>query len=139
MHPIRRNDIDPISLPGRDMWMMASPKLGNAEKLSMNVVRIKPGETVHPAHSHPGAEEFIYVLNGEVEIFVLNNGKNEKARLKKGDSVVLQENDIHMTRNISDEPVELACFFSPASTPDTYRMYENITVSDEGKLVGDVD
>ncbi len=131
MHILKRDKIEPLNLPGRDMWIMASPTQGNAEKLSMCVVRIKPGETVNPAHSHPGAEELIYVLNGEVEFYSLNSGQKETQRLQQGDAVVMQEDDVHMTRNVSEEPVELACFFSPASTPETYRTYENVEYGDE--------
>ena len=131
MHILKRDEIEPLNLPGRDMWIMASPQQGNSEKLSMCVIRIQPGETVNPAHCHPGAEELVYVLNGEVEFYSLNDGKKEVQRLKQGDGVVFQEQDVHMTRNVTDEPVELACFFSPASTPDTYRMYENINYGDE--------
>ncbi len=131
MHVLNRDEIEPLDLPGRKMWMMASPKQGNAQKLSMCVIRIQPGETVNPAHCHPETEELVYVLNGEVEFYALNDGKKNIQRLKQGDAVVFQECDVHMTRNVSEKPVELACFFSPASTPDTYRVYENVQYGDD--------
>jgi quercetin dioxygenase-like cupin family protein len=132
MNLIEHAELRPLELPGRTLRMHASPGIGNAKKLSMNVVRLKAGETSYPAHSHPGAEERVHVLRGHVEFFVLNGAGRHFQRRGPGDSIVFQEDDIPMTRNVGDESLELACFFSPAAPPETYGMLESMRYGDEG-------
>ena len=123
---------EPRQLPGRTLWMLAEPEMGNASRLSMCVIRVQPGETVHPAHSHPGAEELIYILKGEGEAFALSAARGRQFHpLNQGTAIVFLEDDVHMIRNKGAEPMEVACFFSPACTPETYRVYDTVRWGDE--------
>lgn len=48
------NEVEVQHLPGRDLQWLFTPEQNVSEAFSMNVVVIKPGCTVTPAHSHPG-------------------------------------------------------------------------------------
>ena len=123
---------EPRPLPGRTLWMLAEPAMGNASRLSMCVIRVQPGETVHPAHSHPGAEELIYILKGEGEAFALSSARGRQFHpLNQGTAIVFLEDDVHMIRNKGTDVMEVACFFSPACTPETYRVFDTVRWGDE--------
>ena len=61
-------------------------------------VRLHPGETAQPSH-HEG-EEFLYVLEGELELEV----GGEKHRLAAGDSAYYDSHLLHVLRAVSARP-----------------------------------
>ena len=53
----------------------------------MCVIRVEPGETVRPAHSHPNGEEVIYVVKGSGRVMV----EGEVAPVQAGSAVLFPQ------------------------------------------------
>jgi quercetin dioxygenase-like cupin family protein len=74
-----------------------------------------PGKC-HDFHRHPGQEEVIYVIEGSIEQWVLE----EKQVLTAGDSVVIPASAVHATFNDGTEPAKILAILSPAVGEDGY-------------------
>jgi len=74
-----------------------------------------PGKC-HDFHRHPGQEEVIYVIEGSIEQWVLE----EKQVLTAGDSVVIPGSAVHATFNDGTEPAKILAILSPAVGEDGY-------------------
>ena len=123
---VHENDIEEIALPGRDLrWLVTKERL-DAKHLSMCVIRVQPGQTVKPAHSHPNGEEVIYILSGSGRVFV--DGSIDSVR--EGSAVLFPQGSVHMLQNTSDEEMKVACFFAPPSDLGTYKFFEGIEFPD---------
>ena len=108
--------------PGRYMrWLVDKDSL-QADNMSVVVIRVLPGETVRPAHSHPLGEELIYIITGSGKVMI----DGEVGDVKEGTAVLFETGKVHMLRNTSDVEMKVICFFSPATSIENYKMYENI-------------
>jgi len=65
----------------------------SAFAFSINEMSLGPGEGV-PAHSHTSAESF-YVLEGVVEFFRVQDGKEDWVPCEVGDVMILPPNSLH--------------------------------------------
>jgi len=74
-----------------------------------------PGKC-HDFHRHPGQEEVIYVIEGSIEQWVLD----EKQVLSAGDSVVIPASAVHASFNEGSEPAKILAILSPAVGDDGY-------------------
>ena len=74
-----------------------------------------PGKC-HDFHRHPGQEEVIYVIEGSIEQWVLE----EKQVLSAGDSVVIPASAVHASFNEGSEPAKILAILSPAVGDDGY-------------------
>jgi len=74
-----------------------------------------PGKC-HDFHRHPGQEEVIYVIEGSIEQWVLD----EKQVLSAGDSVVIPASAVHASFNEGTEPAKILAILSPAVGDDGY-------------------
>jgi len=74
-----------------------------------------PGKC-HDFHRHPGQEEVIYVIEGSIEQWVLD----EKQVLTAGDSVVIPASAVHASFNEGSEPAKILAILSPAVGDDGY-------------------
>jgi uncharacterized cupin superfamily protein len=63
--------------------------------LSVCVIRVLPGETVRPAHSHPNSEELIYIITGSGKVMI----ENEVGEVKSGSAILFEQGKIHMLKN----------------------------------------
>jgi quercetin dioxygenase-like cupin family protein len=70
----------------------------------------------HDFHRHPGQEEVIYVIEGSIEQWVLE----EKQVLSAGDSVVIPASAVHASFNEGTEPAKILAILSPAVGDDGY-------------------
>ena len=123
---VHENDIEEIALPGRDLrWLVTKERL-DAKHLSMCVIRVQPGQTVKPAHSHPNGEEVIYIVSGSGRVFV--DGSVDSVR--EGSAVLFPQGSVHMLQNTGDEEMKVACFFAPPSDLGTYKFFEDIEFPD---------
>jgi len=50
---IHESEAETLDLPGRKLSWLVNEELLDAKHLSMCVIRVEPGQTVRPAHSHP--------------------------------------------------------------------------------------
>jgi quercetin dioxygenase-like cupin family protein len=119
---IHENDIPELDLPGRHLrWLVNAERL-NAAHLSACMIRVAPGETVRPAHSHPNGEELIYIIRGSGRVMV--DGAVDAVR--EGSVVLYPQGSVHMLQNNSSEELKAICFFAPASDLATYRFFEDV-------------
>lgn|ERR1035438_8000559 len=119
---VHENDVPEVELPGRHMRWLVNRETLNAEHLSVCTIRVAPGETVRPAHSHPDGEEVIYIIRGCGRVIV----DGVVAAVKAGTTVLFPQGSIHMLQNNGSEEMKVICFFAPASNLSTYRFFEDV-------------
>ncbi len=112
--------IEAKELPGRSLRWLFTPEMKQSEKFTMNVVNIKPGSTVKPAHSHPANEEVIYIAGGSGDAYI--DGKVYPVRT--GTAVLFSEGSVHMLRNTGTTDMKVVCFFTPPATLEHYAFHE---------------
>ena len=119
---VDEESIEALDLPGRQLrWLMTQENV-NAQHCSMCVIKIAPGQTVRPAHSHPNGEEVIYIVTGTGKVMI----EGEVQPVKAGSAVLFPQGKIHMLRNSGTEEMKVACFFAPATNLDNYKFFESI-------------
>ena len=123
---VYEDQIEAQKLPGRDLRWLFTPEMKVTENFSMNVVVIKPGNTVKPAHEHPDLEEVIYITSGEGSVYI----DGEVYEIRAGTAVLFKAKSIHMVRNSGTEDMKVVCFFVPPATLDNYTFHENVEFPD---------
>ena len=119
---IHETEAEELDLPGRHLsWIVNSELLG-AKHCSVCVIRVEPGQTVRPAHSHPNGEEVIYIIKGSGRVMV----EGEVTNLREGNAVLFPQGKVHMLQNNGAEEMKVVCFFSPATDLDNYKMFEDV-------------
>ena len=121
-------DVEGLDLPGRNLRWVVSPEVLNAKHMSVCIIRVPPGETVRPAHSHPHGEEAIHIITGHGRVLV--NG--EVGQEKPGTTVLFPQGQVHMLQNTSAEEMKVVCFFAPATNLDNYKFFEGVDFPDAG-------
>lgn len=119
---IHETDVPEIEHPGRFMRWLANEDSLNANNLSVCVIRVLPGETVRPAHSHPNSEELIYIISGSGKVMI----ENEVGEVGAGSAVLFEQGKIHMLKNTGDIEMKVICFFAPSTNVDNYKTFEDI-------------
>lgn len=114
--------IEAKELPGRSLKWLFTPETGGAKNFTMNVVNIRPGSTVKPAHSHPVHEEVVYIVSGRGDAFI--DGKVYE--IHEGTAVLFSPGSVHMLRNTGSKDMKVACFFSPPATLENYNFHEDV-------------
>lgn len=120
---IHESEIQEVEYPGRFMRWLANEDSLRAKNLSVCVIRVMPGETVRPAHSHPNSEELIYILTGSGKVMI----EGEVGEVRAGSAILFEQGKIHMLRNSGDVEMKVICFFSPATNVDNYKTFEDIS------------
>lgn len=124
---IHETDVPEIEQPGRSMRWLVHPDALHADQLSFCTIRVAPGETVRPAHSHPHSEELIYIMTGEGKVLI----EDEVGEVRAGSAVLFEQGKIHMLKNTGDTEMKVACFFAPPTGLDNYLTFEDITFPEE--------
>jgi len=119
---VHENDIPELDLPGRHLRWVITAENVNAKCSSACIIRVPPGATVKPAHSHPNGEEVIHIIRGSGRVYI--EGKIEAVR--EGSTVLFPQGDIHMLQNTGKEEMKVICFFAPASDLGTYKFFPDI-------------
>jgi len=116
------DDVEGLDLPGRNLrWVVNAERL-NAQHMSVCIIRVPPGETVRPAHSHPNGEEAIHIIHGSGRVLV--NG--EVGLVREGTTVLFPQGQVHMLQNTGSDEMKVVCFFAPATSLDNYKFFEGI-------------
>lgn len=115
-------EAEELDLPGRHLRWVVNEELLGAKHCSSCMIRVEPGQTVRPAHSHPNGEEVIYIITGSGRVLV--NG--EVSPVRAGSFVLFPQGHVHMLQNNGTEEMKVVCFFSPATNLDNYKMYEGV-------------
>ena len=114
------------ALPGRDLRWLFTPESGVSESFSLNVVVIKPGNTVKPAHSHPNREELIYIVSGEGSAYI----DGVVYPIRSGTAVLFPKKSIHMLQNTGNADMKVVCVFMPQATMADYTFHEDVIFPD---------
>ena len=119
---LNESEVPEEEQPGRFMRWLANEGSLPAKNLSVCLIRVMPGETVRPAHSHPHSEELIYIINGSGKVMI----ENEVGIVSAGSTVLFEQGKIHMLKNTGDIEMKVICFFAPSTNMDNYKTFENI-------------
>ena len=119
---INEKDIKTIELPGRDLKWLVTPEMNQSDRLAFNVVNIKPGNTVKPAHSHKNHEELVYILSGSGKAYI----DGTVYAIEAGTAILFSQGSIHMLRNSGEVDMKVACFFTPSATLKDYTFHEEV-------------
>ena len=119
---LHENDVEGLDLPGRNLRWLVNAELLGAKHLSACVIKVAPGETVRPAHSHPNGEEVIYIIAGSGRVMI----EGEVAPVREGSVVLFPQGKVHMLQNNGQTEMKVVCFFAPATNLDNYKFFENI-------------
>ena len=119
---VHENDVPELDLPGRHLrWVITSENV-KAKCSSACIIRVPPGETVKPAHSHPNGEEVIHIICGTGRVYI--DGNIEAVR--EGSTVLFPQGAIHMLQNTGKEEMKVICFFAPPSDLTSYKFFNDI-------------
>lgn len=119
---VDEKSVEAIDLPGRELKWIVTGETTGARHCSMCVIRVQPGQTVRPAHSHPNGEEVIYIIQGSGRVMI--EGLVEPVH--EGCAVLFPQGSVHMLQNSGNLEMKVACFFSPPSDLGTYRFFDDI-------------
>jgi quercetin dioxygenase-like cupin family protein len=119
---IHEADVEAVDLPGRNLRWLITPELLSARHMSVCLIRVPPGETVRPAHSHPNGEEAIHIIHGSGRVLV--NG--DVGTVREGTTVLFPQGEVHMLQNTGTEEMKVICFFAPATNLDNYKFFEGV-------------
>lgn len=122
MKVIQETDVEEKRIPGRFIRWIADNKTLQPKYLSCCLIRVPPGETVQPAHSHPQGEELIYIMSGSGEAWV--EGKIRPIRA--GTALLFEQGSVHMIRNVGNEEMKVICFFAPPTGLENYELHEGL-------------
>lgn len=122
---LHESDVKEVEQPGRFMRWLANEDSGSlpAKKLSSCVIRVLPGESVKPAHSHPKSEELIYIIKGTGKVMI----ENEVGNVREGSTILFEQGKIHILKNTGKVEMKVICFFAPATSLDNYKTFDNIS------------
>ena len=120
---IHETEVPEVEHPGRFMRWLANDDSLQAKNLSVCVIRVMPGETVRPAHSHPNSEELIYIITGSGKVMI----ENEVGEVRAGSAILFEQGKIHMLKNSGNVEMKVICFFAPATNIDNYKTFEAVT------------
>jgi len=123
MRLINESDVMEKSGAGRFVrWIVGEETGITSEFCASCIMRVLPGATVKPAHSHPNGEELIYIIEGNGRAFVDGIIKP----LKPGTAVLFEKGSVHMVQNIGKNEMKAVCFFAPRTNPSEYKFHPEV-------------
>jgi mannose-6-phosphate isomerase-like protein (cupin superfamily) len=115
-HTIHEDEIQPVSLPGRDHKMIIGPmNFGPAKNMCFGLADFPPHKHA-PAHVHEESEEILYILTGSGEFYF----DDQPEAIKPGTCVFVPPGVVHSINNTSDEVLKVVYVFSPAVIQGSY-------------------
>jgi mannose-6-phosphate isomerase-like protein (cupin superfamily) len=109
---VARGEGTQMGLPGRSALEVVSGALG-ARSMTFRQVEIpvaRPGDAVRAPHVHDAFEECIHIVSGQ-GVTCTESGDFP---VGPGDTMIIPPGELHVTRNVGDEPLVLFCFFPVA-------------------------
>jgi quercetin dioxygenase-like cupin family protein len=103
---------------GRLGWLSNPPNTG-AMQLTVIDGRLNPGKG-HDFHKHPGQEEVIFVVAGQIEQWV----DQEKRVLGPGDSAFIPADMVHASFNAGKGEAKLIAILSPCAGDIGYEVVD---------------
>ena len=116
-HTIHEDEVDYVSLPGRDHKMIVGPaKAIQPENMAFGIADFPPNAHA-PTHDHAQSEEIIYIVSGHGEIYF--DGAPEP--VEPGTVAYLPAGVEHSINNQSDEVMRIVYVFSPPVAQGSYE------------------
>jgi len=129
MKAIHESEVPEKAVPGRFLrWIVGQQSGLKSNDCACCIMRVEPGSTVQPAHSHPDCEELVYFIEGNGHVYV----DGLITPVKAGSAVLFEKDSVHMVRNSGKKEMKVACFFSEATSLDKYQFHEGVDF-DKGK------
>lgn len=94
---------------GRLSWL-SEPRVTGTDNMTAGIVVLEQGKG-HDRHNHPGCEEILFVLEGEGEQTIEENGEIEKKVVKKWDLIKISEGVYHSTINTGNSSMVLLAVY----------------------------
>ncbi len=118
---------------GTIKWL-SEIRVTGALRSAAGVVILHPGKG-HARHNHPGSDEMLYVISGEGDQMVEDDGGNPMTRhVKAGDMVYIPESVFHSTVNTTWEPMRILAIYSPGGPEAFLRSLPECTIVPVGEL-----
>ncbi|WP_225626369.1 cupin domain-containing protein [Streptomyces werraensis] len=109
-HPriVDLSETEPNRRRGGDLRTLLTPATVGSTSGFMGLAVIKPGERI-AEHYHPYSEEFVYVVNGSLEVDL--NGEPFALRAEQGLMIPIDMR--HRFRNVGDEEARMVFHLGP--------------------------
>jgi oxalate decarboxylase len=123
-HKYRLLADDPrVNNKGGRLWVVDSTKFPISKTVTGAVLELDPG-ALRELHWHPTADEWQYVLDGQVSISVFGaNGRYRAETFEKGDVGYVPQGYGHSLENVGDKPCRVLIGFNSG-------VYEDIDLSE---------
>ena len=112
-HKYRLFADDPrVNHKGGRLWMVDSTRFPISKTITGAILELEPG-ALRELHWHPTADEWQYVLEGQVSITLFGaNGRYRTERFEKGDVGFVPQGYGHSLENIGDKPCRVLIGFN---------------------------
>jgi oxalate decarboxylase len=122
-HKYRLLDDEPrVSNKGGRLWMVDSNKFPISKTITGAILELEPG-ALRELHWHPTADEWQYVLDGNVSVTMFGSGGRYRIEtLEAGDVGYIPQGYGHSLENIGDKPCRVLIGFNSG-------IYEDIDLS----------
>lgn len=110
-------DVEALQFDWGTLKMHNEPAVTGSARFSSGVVVVNPGMG-HTRHNHPGCDEIIYVIGGEIEQMI---DDRESVRLHAGASIFIPADVFHATLNVGWKPAELFIIYAPPGPERGFR------------------
>lgn len=115
------DDVDAFGFDWGQLSVVLGPGVNAARNFSAAVVSVPTGKG-HSRHNHPGAEEIIYILEGEGEQMVEDeSGEPHVEHVRAGCCVFIPESRFHSTLNTGSADMRIFVVYSPAGPEEALR------------------
>ena len=100
---------EPIKdLDGASRLILVDEETVGAEDITFGYSKFEPNTSIHKKHSHPEAEEIMYILSGRG----ITGIQNEEHELEAGDTLWVPRGETHWFYNPFDEPCEFLFIYT---------------------------
>jgi oxalate decarboxylase/phosphoglucose isomerase-like protein (cupin superfamily) len=99
-------------------WLV-SPDQTPGARLTFGEVLLLPGKG-HERHNHPDAEEVLYVLSGEGDQMLDDDGERWFG-VRAGDTIYVPRGMFHATINTGWQPIRLLAIYNPGGAERVLR------------------
>jgi len=114
-------DVDAFGFDWGQLSVVLGPKVNGAQKFSAAVVTVPPGQG-HARHNHPGAEEIIYILEGEGAQMVEDEaGTPHTEQVRPGCCVFIPESRFHSTLNTGSADMRIFVVYAPTGPEEVLK------------------
>ena len=120
---VNRRNVKPEPFVGRDVRALVGKDCAiPAEKLSLVVTTFPIGGVQKPVHAHITAEEVIYVVQGQGEVWV----DGSTLTIGPEDVILILPGTRHTVKNTGNEELVLVCAFSTCDFRKDRENYDEL-------------